>query len=203
MTLEAAGTIDELEPLYPEEGAGVAGGNEHIQLLKSVLKAMFPGNTELGLFDTDITLGTVTGTGTKDLYINGLDAQGDATIVGRIETNPQVAIALFTLDSSGNTVGPINGVVDVGGGVGETDKIATGRYEVRLQETAWASVLNDLVVTVHCSVGLGAGIGLGVNPTVNDMGDGWIQILTYSPDAPLVLADATGIQVAVFDKGRG
>ena len=190
MPTEGATNIDELEPLQPVESDGLTEANDHLQMIKQVLKNVLPGNTAAGLFDVDFTLGSAVGTGLKSLY---------AKFIG---SSPQVAIAGFGYDMAGDTFGPYFGIEEDSPGVGTTQRIAAGTVEVKLTETRWSDANSDLACVVQGISSFTPVIGVVVPPTTNDQAQGWVQVITFLATDPITPVDVGGASVLVFDKGR-
>lgn len=186
-----------LNTAWPTNGDGATVGNEHIQQLKNVLRQVFPDNGAAGQFDTDVVLapsGTTpgAGVGTKNAYVNGLDASGAINARGAIENNEQVSIASAGID------GATGGVLNSANGISSISRTAVGQYEVTLAADRAFNDWRDIIVSGSANLGVGWLVvnGVGISGTNNKL-----RVVSYNP-TNYTFVDSTNLFFVAFDCGR-
>ena len=183
MGLEVFDFIDDLNPSFPFGNDDVSEGDDHIRGVKLTLQNAFPSNDGPGSFPG------------MDFFLRDLDAR-TISVSDEIQANPQVAIAVTTIDGlTGNITGPnfgVNGSVRTG----------VGSYEIQLIEQAWTDI-SDLQAALNAQFGLVFGVAFMHTSQVNT-GPGWIGISTHalSNNQPGDTDDCGLLHFAIFDSGR-
>jgi len=130
MGIESGTTIATLDSSWPLSGDYISEGDNHVRLLKAVLKAQFPGVGGLGfavpITATEVEINYLSGT------TSGIQAQLDTLATNNQDWIPAGTIMLFyqpaapvgwtqIADDDNSMIRMVSGAGDVGGAFGGTD----------------------------------------------------------------------------------
>lgn len=182
MTVESATNFDELNASLPPGTDPVSEGDDHLRLLKNVIKLVFPSNDGPGSFPG------------MDFFFRDLDAR-TATFTGQIQSNEQVAIGLTTVNGvTGAITGPQFGVNAV-------QKVAAGEYEFNLAETGWSDI-EDLQIGCMVDYALGGPGVFALRAATTNPTSSWVKVVTAPANDPTNQTDCAILTVVFFDAGR-
>ena len=177
MPLETGNTLDDLNPLWPDQNDAVSAQDDHTRLIKSILQSTFGANPNPGEF-------------------NGLNwvIGGNFKVGGNLVSPHAVKAGAQINGADGTILGKKIGITDV-------QRISAGTYEVQLSEAGWT------FADLHCSLNIdysfaGVGIGTMIEAVTNPSTD-WVRIVLVSANDPATAADPVRFGVAIFDYGRG
>ena len=191
-----ADNISQLDPNTPTGTQVAGGGDEELQGIKLALTNDF-GGIAGPVFQDANTSGAGGSTPVTDVTMSSWEAR-----IAALEASfPGIAIAGFTLDGGANTIGPYFGIEEDSPGVGTTQRVAAGQYEVKLSSTRWSDANLDLVGVVTGISSFTVLLGNVVPPTVNNQAEGWVQVITILSDDLFTPVDSSP-RVVIFDKGR-
>lgn len=198
MPLEDGNWISDLVITNPPGTDGKSEGDNHIRLIKRLIKNTFPGAAGAWLFpQQNVQFREVTAS--QDVICSEIRAARgfitqDMQVGGLVTVAPNAAIA-------GAAINGVTGAIQGASfGVAAAQRVGNGDYEFLLDETLWGIDDLQIVATVDYSL-LGAGsIIAGAGNT--NTGPGWIRIVTTNNNEPNVASDANQFDFLVFDAGR-